>query len=471
MKYTAFINSLLVSLEESNLCCDILRISTSPLGYADDVASASTSKYKLDMVMKLVHEHSNRWRYQLNAKKCAVLVYGESKRESERNSNERVYRLGSETVKERKTYDHVGLKNCIGGDFSERINEKLTKGKKTLCASSGIGIKTGGLTQKICCFIYWTIIVPIMTYASELWVMNDSDIEKLDKVHRYAGRKIQRMHHRSAINTSYECLGWMRIENFIYAKKLLFIRTIAVKDIDSIYRRVFIARMKQFNNDIGKGVSNIHHSPIFDILRVSILYGLYEEVYRMVIGTVTFSKQAWKVIVWNRAWQIEKGSWNDVTTLFANTSLLNSIMGEPGYSVWWQISDVNHKFIKYCEIMIKIICRCSRLKSDDYSLEGAPFGEKACTRCDDFICEDVKHIVLQCESNSVLRNAMFKEIEEMKDGTGRTILANTDDILLNLLGKFCPAVGESDMFKFWKISCVYISRIYWNVVNDRVGIG
>ena len=57
-----------------------------------------------------------------------------------------------------------------------------------------------------------------MTYASELWVLREDDIDKLDKCYRYAGRKIQRFHNRSSVMTSYECLGWMRFENVIYAK-------------------------------------------------------------------------------------------------------------------------------------------------------------------------------------------------------------------------------------------------------------
>ena len=204
MKYTAFINSLLVVLEESRLCCQIGCIKTAPLGYADDVASACTSKHKLNRAMTIVNSHSNKWRYQLNAKKCAVLVYGETKRENEINAKDRMYKLGREKVHEKRNYDHVGLKNCVCMDNTARIDEKIAKGRKTLCASTGIGIRIGGLPQKICCFIYWTIIVPIITYAAELWVMCDKDIEKLDKMHRYAGRKLQRMHNRSSINTSYE---------------------------------------------------------------------------------------------------------------------------------------------------------------------------------------------------------------------------------------------------------------------------
>ena len=466
MKYTAFINSLLVSLEDSNLCCEISLIKTSPLGYADDVASACTSKNRLDRVMTLVNQHINRWRYRLNAKKCAVLVYGESRKENDRNSKDRFYKLGKERVYEKKTYDHVGLKNCISGDFSTRIDEKISKGRKALCASTGIGIKTGGLTQKLCCFIYWTIIVPIITYAAEMWVLNDHDIEKLDKVHRYAGRKLQRLNCRSATSTSYECLGWMRLENFIYAKKLLFARTCAIQDMDSIYRRVFMTRMLQFNENIEEGVENIHFSPIFDILRISILYGLYEDVCKQICGTVVYSEKAWKTIVWARAWEIERDAWKNVTLFFNNSRLLNNVMDEPGYTIWWQISDVNYKYVRYCEVMIKIICRASRLKSDYFSLEGAHFSERSCTRCDNFAYEDVRHIILQCECNIVDRNELFRQINEMPNGVGKSILDRSDDFLSTLLGKFCPGIDKGSMFEFWKISCIFVSMVYWSVVND-----
>ena len=58
MKYLAFINSLLVELEQSALCCKIFDISISPLGYADDIAMASTSKFITDRVLNIVYKHS-----------------------------------------------------------------------------------------------------------------------------------------------------------------------------------------------------------------------------------------------------------------------------------------------------------------------------------------------------------------------------------------------------------------------------
>ena len=47
-KYVAFINDLLHDLEQSKLCCTIGVIPTTSVGYADDVATANTSKLKAD---------------------------------------------------------------------------------------------------------------------------------------------------------------------------------------------------------------------------------------------------------------------------------------------------------------------------------------------------------------------------------------------------------------------------------------
>ena len=76
VKYLAFINSLLISLAESNLCCSIYGISVEPLGYADDIATASTSKAKTDRVLKIVYDHSCKWRYCFNPQeKCRSCIW------------------------------------------------------------------------------------------------------------------------------------------------------------------------------------------------------------------------------------------------------------------------------------------------------------------------------------------------------------------------------------------------------------
>ena len=128
MKYIAFIDSLLVTLENSNFCIAIYRVNVSPLGYADDVASASTSKAQTDQVLKIVYNHSCKWRYRFNPKKSAVLVFGEGERENKVNSKYSTYRLGSDVIKEATSYDHLGLKKICLGLKKERTTEKISKG-------------------------------------------------------------------------------------------------------------------------------------------------------------------------------------------------------------------------------------------------------------------------------------------------------------------------------------------------------
>ena len=60
--------------------------------------------------------------------------------------------------------------------------------------------------------------------------LSDYNITKLNELHRYTGRKLQRFHNRSSFVASYECLDWMCLENYVYAKKLLSAYTFTMSD-------------------------------------------------------------------------------------------------------------------------------------------------------------------------------------------------------------------------------------------------
>ena len=58
------------------------------------------------------------------------MVYGESKRENQRDSKFRNFSLGGKKVKERIEYDHVGVKNCLFGNSTPRSEDKISKGRR-----------------------------------------------------------------------------------------------------------------------------------------------------------------------------------------------------------------------------------------------------------------------------------------------------------------------------------------------------
>ena len=168
------------------MCSAIYRVPFLPVGYADDVAACTVSKRRMDRVMNVVYNHGNTWRYSFNAKKSAVLVFGETNRERQIGSKNRVFSLGPEKVSEKLHYDHVGVKTCVLGDTHCRTEEKIIKARKVLNMSCSIGIKRGGLNLSTSNLIYWTVIIPILCFGCEIWVIKKKDEELLAAFQRYA---------------------------------------------------------------------------------------------------------------------------------------------------------------------------------------------------------------------------------------------------------------------------------------------
>ena len=77
--------------------------------------------------MQIVYQHGCKWRFDFNARKSAVQVFGETNKESKIGHENRVFKLGNQKVKEKGYYDHVGIKVCMKGDFFVRTEERVKK--------------------------------------------------------------------------------------------------------------------------------------------------------------------------------------------------------------------------------------------------------------------------------------------------------------------------------------------------------
>ena len=471
IKYLAFINSLITCLEDSGLCSAIHGINVSPLGYADDVASASTSKIKTDQVLNIVYNHSCTWRYRFNPKKSAVLVFGESERENKCNSKYRMYKLGPDRIKEARSYDHLGLKNNCLWQNKERTIEKIAKGRKALNAAAGLGLKPGGLSIKACGMIFWSLVIPIITFACELWVLTDDDIKLLEDFQTYAGRRIQRFSQNSPRATSYVGLGWIRLEVFIYIKKLLFVRTITMLDNTSLYKRIFMARYEVFDQNREYGVENRLQSVTFDILRIADLFGLYEDIGHMLYGTKMYSKKQWRDIVWKKARDIDNQDWYYRTIFFKSTEHLGAIMDTIKPLVWWQLGDHMPELMTPCETMSKLVCRASRLKCDSYLYKNDPVNRPYCEMCNNFAIENVEHLIMTCPAHEEKRNKMIREINDLERHYSIQILRPNCNNLNTLMGRFPEHVDFDVMLYFYRIVAIGVHQMYQSVIKNREGIG
>ena len=356
---------ILFHLEKSKLCCSINMIPSTPVGYADDIATACISKLRTDHTLDIVYNYGCKWRFKFNAKKSAVLVYGDSKAEHLEASKFRVFKLGKDKVDEKLEYDHVGVKACVLAHDNSRIEEKIGKGRRALNATSGLGIRKNGLTMKTCNMIFWTIVIPTLTFGSEIWCINDREVELLQNFQRYAGRRVQRFPRRSPKCSSYYGLGWIRIETYIQVKKLLFLFTMICMDRENRIRKIFDERVNMFVNNAAVRNNN-RHSLIFEMLNISLRFGLLRVILDMTLGLKhIMPKKKWSDKVWQAAWKLDDCYSKSASLVYERNGLLLGTIGNPVYLNWWLLADNMHHLQGMCETMSRLVCHTSLLKDDD----------------------------------------------------------------------------------------------------------
>ena len=471
-KYVAFINSLLRELEASQLCCSILKVPSTPVGYADDLATASTSKTKADRALQVVHNFGKRWRFEFNARKSAVLVYGEDRKEHEKASKERVFLLGREKVSEKTEYDHVGIKACIFAKDNTRISEKISKGRRALNATTGIGIRKNGLTLKVCNLIFWTIVVPTLTFGCELWTFGDDDCDRLQAFQRYASRRLQRFPLRSPSCSSYFGLGWLRLDTLVQVKKLLFLLTFLGLGEDNVIRVVFMLRLRQYVDNVGLGMSNQNHSPLFDMLNVCARFGLFKEFLNMALGgSKVMGKKTWSSMVWKKAWALDDAFRQSTCTVFMNNDILFNTVGNSQYLNWWWLADNLPSYQGLCEIMAKLVCHASRLKCDDIRFRGTSGSNLMCEACNGCATESAVHLVMQCPAFEEDRKKMFERIFAIDPECEINFIENPGQTFFRLMGKNIEGFEMNRMAKIWITAGQCITKIYKQVLKAREGVG
>ena len=117
-----FINSLIVSLRNSGKNSSIYMTPSMPVGYADDLATCSLLKYKMDKILDILYNHMCD-----GVITSTLLVYGESKLENSRNAQIRIFKLGQDRVHEHINYDYVGVRGSIFVDDVSGLEEQARR--------------------------------------------------------------------------------------------------------------------------------------------------------------------------------------------------------------------------------------------------------------------------------------------------------------------------------------------------------
>ena len=151
--------------------------------------------------------------------------------------------------------------------------------------------------------------------------------------------------------------------------------------------------------------------------------------------------------------------------------LVDRICYTPRYLVWWELSDIFPNKMGMCEIMAKLVCRCSLLKADDLRLRNLSVSYRWCECCESHEVEDAKHLILNCPETQILRDDMMEKIDGIVAGRGNYHQVTLVDRFYILLGTVIPGLDINQMVEIWLTSALYISNMYKQRVKSRKGVG
>ena len=223
-------------------------------------------------------------------------------------------------------------------------------------------IKRKGLSMSVISSLFLTIVVHIVTYGSEVWVLKSDEVGSLRRFQRYVGRKSQRFHQHSRNFSAYAPFGWISLEKVVYVNKLLFFRSICVMKDNTPCKRILISCVNSFNADRAKGTLNLCNTPIYELCNIASRVNLLDTCLNMVLNGHYYGKKLWSRMVWEKVWILEDEEIQIYRAQIGSEKLLFKIVEKPYYLTWLVISDVSREHISKCENMAKNGLRGKSLK-------------------------------------------------------------------------------------------------------------
>ena len=236
--------------------------------------------------------------------------------------------------------------------------------------------------------------------------------------------------------------------------------------------KVFKARVIDYIKNRECGEENKYDSPLFDLLNTSRGLGLLDRVLGILGGaTNPGGKGAWAKTVWEKAWLLDDAYWQSLCLVHRSNDVLFCTIPKTKYLIWWQLADGNRLMQRTSETMAKLICRTSRLKSDDPRLKDASIGARMCQRCSLGVVENLYHLIMQCPDMVDIRYAMYEQLDLWVPNLSRKIKESPQDAFSWLIGKSMVDLSALDTVRSLEITGRHICMMYLRAIEVKEGIG
>jgi hypothetical protein len=151
--------------------------------YADDLILISEKPSELQHCLNALEVYCEEWGLNINTKKTQIMIFSKNKNAS---TNEPAFNFtfNNSLLEKVNEYKYLGLIFNSNGKLNNASQNLAQKGRKAYFGFRSKIQFGNNLSVKNWLNLYDSIISPIMTYGSEIWI-SDFNI-KLDNIHVFA---------------------------------------------------------------------------------------------------------------------------------------------------------------------------------------------------------------------------------------------------------------------------------------------
>ena len=147
----------------------------SGLLFADDFVGLAEAGPALQCLIDIIYNYSNRWRFEANVKKCAVVIFSKTEKVTG------TWVWGHEVIPTLDSYCYLGVEFSNNGLWDKHIKFLLIRNKQKLGSLYRI-LHNHALDLKSRKHILMSILRPSLEYASEVWNVNKCQNKALESI-------------------------------------------------------------------------------------------------------------------------------------------------------------------------------------------------------------------------------------------------------------------------------------------------
>lgn len=340
-------------------------------------------------MINTIADYGRRWRFQFAPNKSQCIVFTQGNHRMHRINTDPEWVMGASEIPEARTVTHVGIQHSSNTTSAAAIESACRKGKGRISAILSTGLEGHTPNPLVTKILYHTIVIPSMLHGCELWYPTQTDLMKLERVHRGGVKRMQNMHPQTGTRESLGALGMHTLKAIMDKHKLCFFGRLANLPCTALAKKVFLFRL--YSHILARPCRTTRGF-ISDSFRAAEDYGLTEYLERY-WQTVEFpTKMEWKQIVKRAVSAKEESEWVSLHSHQPRSFRVHSTSSEP-HKLW----SLARKHPKHQKTLQKLV-----------HLSTAPVkhSPKQCPTCDATTTDIVGHLVSSCVTFNNLRDSL-----------------------------------------------------------------